>query len=685
MSDHLSKPRTLERFEQSETHTLPTVGRMTGVLQLVGGTEALPGCNADDPDRRRDLDQFVHVVLSRAVGEMRGKRSGVWPMSAAVAGIARQSYRRGTSKHAAACPDLIGPFSSGPGGLKAQKLVPAMLDAKWKRAKFDNGVYATLPRDLVESFFRPKLWPAVAQMVVWGPTECTERLTRFLSAEAEREVPTTRARPAGGNKLAAGTIDVLATGGFTLMRLICEMNSLGYNKELRVPLEALAQWQKGEMPRRPDSSTVDAMPADTDRSAPPLLLVRRSMRTLDRSVQDRMRTKVLREQASYRARRRRVLVAIVSTTGARIGSVLELNRKHYDRRHVFPDGSIGPALHMVVDKRSGKSRIRRWKAIADVIADWIEDYLDYLGILDTPEASFWPAQKSGDPRLACSIDGLQGLLVGQLGVQPTFPKPGDPRNGYSPHSLRHLAEQLACASGHDYLEQHPDLKGKLVPQVFADALLDHSMGGDRYGYKDLKSEPGREQWGRLASLGVWDYIWGDRGARKAPDMDRIRALTDRLDEISAAMTDLHLRITHLREQRRTLRETAASGDMPLEKVLALWLQVENISDQLDDEHTEESRLIREQAKTEAGLHKAHETLIAVSDEMSDEDYAAVVSGIPVEPEDDGHDDPAVELRNSLTAVEAAKAWSVSTATMRRWFRRRNALSRRGSTESLAAE
>lgn len=631
-----------------------------------------------------ELGDLIHVALSRVVGEARGYRGFTRNLCVAVAGIARLDFRHadGTTE-AAYAPGLPAyGWSDARTVLQAEKLTPRDVDRAWAEAIALDGVHARLPLKLVEKLFPPSLWPVFIQIINWGPAETSERLERFCRLEALREIEPTRARPEGG-LVSAGTIDTVIIAMRRFLLTLAELRAREH------PSEFLQSWLV--IPPFTSAAELGAAAAETDRSAPPLITVRRALRELNAEVVRRASTAKGREGMKgvllYRA-----VLAVLATTGARVGAVAAARVRDYDRRHVFPDGSIGPALRLYPGKTMSPETAR-WKALPPQVACWIDEHLAYNALSDLPNAALWPSKTDRmRPMHPTSISKrLRGASSTTRPTAPLLPKetelqgePSDPVDvsvgtGYSAHTLRHLAEQLAYEAGHAYLVDNPDTRAFITPQVLVDALLDRSMSTDRLGYKDLKTKEGIERWARVASLGVWEWLYGDRGARKAPDPDRIAHAADRLAEVDAQIASVEQAIRELRERRRELEKRGIDTVDPptLDDLVRLLFQLSAIAGSTDEEHEELEHLQRIRFAAETELRVARTEVIPISDD------APVPAQDEAEIAEESADDVApIPVRDWLTVAEAARAFSVSEPTMRRRFRGNPASCRRGPSQSL---
>jgi integrase len=594
---------------------------------------------------------LLHVAFSRLLGRASGNREFVRMLCVGLAGIGRLPFRRADKVLVPALdPELPETgWSDGASALRRLRLTATNLDEEWTRAETLDGVHAVLPLETVLAFIPSSLWCVAAAVLEWGPAESAQRAARFWNLYGQEEIKPTRARPDGGKRSVATVRNGLSTTRRFLATL-CELRAHEY------PADILAKWSV--LPPVPDTLSGDVV--HTDRSAPPLILVRRVLRVLDADIRERRRTK---SQAKFLRRplRKRLVVALLAATGARIAAIARLQVRDYERQHRFLDGAVGPAIRIFPGKKRSASEAR-WKALPVEVADWLEEHVDFLDIRHSPKAPLWPSDKK--PGEAMLPTSLAALVAGDASKttprRSLLPREEDSSGGYSAHTLRHLAEQLAYETGHEY-RGGEGATAIATPQVFADALLDHAMQSDRLGYKDLDTPEGREKWGRLAALGIWEYVWGSKGARHAPDPARVERAVASRDELLAEQAAVVATIADLREQRRALEGRGDASQMPIDDVVRLLYHLSAVNGALDDAHEEAARVQQALFAAERELEQARTTLVPIDDDAP-------------EPElfDDDQSEPLVAerealVRDWLTTAEAARAFGVSAQTMRRWF------------------
>jgi integrase len=491
-------------------------------------------------------DGLAHLVFSRLIGESNGERRFTRSVCVAVAGISA------AAEPSAAQPAALPPAGWPDGRTVFQKLAlePLDLDRLWLRRTAEAGHAALLPRRIVEAFFPAPLWPWIGAIASLGPGEASAFLERFCRREALREAPITRARPTPG-PVSAVTVETILAGG---RRLFVALSDL---RRRELGDERLRGWEF--LPPSIAATDLGAVVVRTDRSAPPLALVRAAFTDLEA----RVATLTPGSAARRRALRDRTLLALLVTTGARIGALARVRTGDLEPAHVYPDGACGPAVRLQPGKALGPFETRV-KGLPAEVAGWMGEYLESLHArAGTP---LFPASGSPRSRRCMHPSSLTKVLAGEAlrgGRQtraPLLPRPGNACYGYSAHTLRHLAERLAYAVGRELIAREGDLSSALTPQAYADALLDHEIRDDRLGYKDLVTAAPRELLARDAALGIWRIV-REESLPRSPKEERVEAL---------------------RARRRRLLDPAELRGRTDSELLRMLVEHSRLSDEIDD-------------------------------------------------------------------------------------------------------
>ena len=640
-----------------------------------------------------DLLVLVYYALSRLIGEGSGDRANYHNLTTPLAALGTRPLRRNGASEPAPFPQIsptawpfpvkVKGWPQGGTALHRLGMSVAELDRLWRVALIEDDLHATLPVGVVCAFFPPPLWRMVAQVITWGPGETSYRLWRFLMAEAVRELAPTRARRNGGT-VSKRTIRNRYALVRRLMTVLVELHGHGW----RLPGESercalLEEW--GALPPPIDLNKLEAEEARTDRGAPELRLVRLALVEMLSELERRTKTKAGR-RGMLKLHRDALLLSLLVVLGGRIGAISRIRPCDYDPARKQSDGSLRPAVRIfpgkTLDPKEG-----RWKPLPDEVARLVEGWLRFTG-LDQPEyreRSIWMAEWGsggafGTPGPESPVGTLQQAVSGdgRAGRRAMLPRSeDDPYTGYSPHTLRHLGEQLAKRFGHGWLNDHPEHVGRISDRVFADALLDHSFGAsDVNGYSDLERD--REYFAGLAAGGVWELARGDTGARTAPDWDRIRRAQEHLDETQAVVADYQQRVDALKSERSIVM--IDESDLDLEgaepAVVLRRLYAENraiaritaILDQAVDELAVAKDEFRAAQDT---LARAQTMTVIVSDALSEAEVQAVIERPPSVFQDEAAAEPSHEpVRDRITCPEAARAWGMSEPQMRNWFKGR---------------
>jgi integrase len=591
--------------------------------------------------------RLIHTTFSRAIGNTQGNRDWLWGLQYGFAKLATFEFRLsdGTLEPAPVPEYPQSGWRTSKTAMRALGLNPTIISGTWTRTAATDGVHARLPLELVRGFLPDEAWRVAAFLIARGPIATQDRLERVARLEALRPIKPTRARPNGGN-VSAGTIEVLLKAVRRIMRELMFLSNHGY------PHPALASWQA--LPDWIEATKLGALEAETDRTAPPLMVVRTTLRRTQAEIEHRRK---FGSPYLKRLLRKRLLIALLAVTGARISALSRVKVCDYEARHRFPDGDVGPAVRLFPGK-SLSPETARWKALPEEVAHWLDETITYFAL--QRDDTIWSSDKR---RGGMNSNSLACMLTGTADMAPGLPREDAPSIGYSAHSLRHLAAQLASSVGHDYLEDNPDAKKHVTPEVFREALLDHDLSSDHLGYLDLKTTEGRERWARRAGLGLWEYVWGDRGARHAPDRERIERAVARRDEIRAEQAAVEVRIAELRLQRKAIEARGQEAEaMPAEEVVPLAFRLLALTGALDDEQEEAKKVQTRFFDAERELRDAQTTLVPLPDDAPDPGTIEIVLDSPTE------DESVEPVREWLTVGEAARAFGVSEPTMRRWFR-----------------
>ena len=386
-----------------------------------------------------------------------------------------------------------------------------------------------LDDEILDAFVPRPLQPVLEELIREGydlAAEAVETLLRELADGLSSEGPV--------EPLREGSITNLRTAFVSLAR---ELNALRLIEPKLSPSptpapdreRAFAGWVSADYRKLPRASKLGARPANTDTSAPPLRFIRLALRGLDWEVEQR---RAAGNRKLFRALRGRALLA-VAVLGFRPEALARMVGDDVSSSFVFPDGEVGPAI-MANPRKTVHASIVRPKALTDRVYGWVCEYKEYAGV--QPQGPLWLANLN--PRTELSSVALSRVIASlldrpperELRLNPYYRAIGDawPTRRISATKMRHFAEIHASLSGLDFAHEHREELARPYnplpgdPQIFADALLDHAMAGLPARYKDAASEAGRARYGLVASLGIYDYVLGSRGARRSIDPTRVK-------------------------------------------------------------------------------------------------------------------------------------------------------------------
>jgi hypothetical protein len=367
------------------------------------------------------------------------------------------------------------------------------------------------------------------------------------------------------------------------------------------------------------------------------------------------------------------MYALLCVLGSRTGAVCFLRRSDLRSDHVGPDGRIGPAIALRPGKGYDEGEVH-WKAIPRGVLRVIEVYLAITDKILAGTPNYGPhgpesrrRQGPGDPlfigRLAqphreITDSVMYQFLVGRRarpekrrrGTSAFLPKPHG--GGYSPHTLRSSALQMTREGARDHCQAN---NLPYDPDAIAEALIDHEISSDRYGYADLNSARGRERLSGIATKLTWEFVVTDRGARKQRDVAGFEAALHRHsvieDELARRRKD---------RDEIVLRHRDAKT-VPVELLLAL------VADDEGDVLRAELAAVEEQLER---LRHDPATLVPIPDDADDQeptdDFADVEQRFAARSEPRSEPEASVPVRNWFTVPELGYIAEMSPAQAARW-------------------
>lgn len=599
-----------------------------------------------------ELDKAVHFALSRMLGAQTGSRSFNRTVGEVLPALSGDAAVVRTPKRV----------------MRRLGLTPADLDDRWVVARANGNL---LPRELVEEFFVPAEWRHVAAFIALGPLAGWEKVEALLTCWSRglNSDGTPRRKP-----LSAATVEFHIGGVFRLMRELCEPRKLAAGGQIDLDPTVLSAWELHQLPKRMTAAKLGARPANSDRRAPSLRAIRLALRALHRDVEARRKNRHQRPYM-YSALRNRALLATFVTVGGRLGAISALRAGDFVRFHKS-QGHEGPALML----RPGKglhSDLVRVKFLPRELGEWLHEWIEYAGLADKPEASLWSKGFLDNDSL--TEEAIRALITRLLADYV-------PGRSCSPHTLRHLCEKLVFLAGMDWLDGNREqlIRGELSglpssPQTFADALLDHALGAVQDTYKDISSERGRETWARIAAEGVWDLVWGDKGAPKGPDPERVAAAQAEITRADLELRRAKDELTRLEAKKKVVRQQAIdrAGLVDGGETLRAMLELDALADEVAAAIGAVAQAERQLDLASQALKEAKAVLVPLSDEdpgpAGDADADVVVPTLCGAGDDEDDGVGVVEepyRRDRITPREFQWALGgadvVADSTLRRW-------------------
>jgi len=549
----------------------------------------------------------------------------------------------------------------------------AEVNRLWIVADNSDGL---LPLDVIDDFIPRAAWEPLWRFVADGPAMAFRTTDALLACWANGlDLDGTTRRPQS-----VASVKQFLTARRRFARLILDTLSASSLIGVNLP-EEFHQWSLVPLPPDKDPATdFYAVHANRDKPAPPLIVVRRALSDLTRRNN---RVKKRRSGSRQLVQRQRILIGIL-VLGPRAGTVAALRVCDYIPCHTFPDGVRGPALRYTHLK--GQPGVSRIQGIPQELAEWIEEYMEYMGMDRRSTVSLWWNSRSPYGENDCQNSAA--ITSSCQAAMRRYTPPDDPRT-YSPHTLRRLCEEKACLYGAAWIQEHEEELAHLVdglpidPQCWANFLLDHEAAGSMSVlYKGLKNTSAHEKWGRLAALGVWEYVRGDRGARKGPDVEAIEAARETLVD-----REVDVRLIESQVQGLQARETAVREEKTLvfsrpchetEALIRALFDLQRLDHGLDVLRGEMDVAREEMVEAEVALERARRDLVdaersrvPLDDFLSTEEVSDLRAMAEKQQDSDEEGGIAI-LRRTFTLKEFAWAIGMSESQVRRFVLKNSA-------------
>jgi integrase len=626
-----------------------------------------------------EMRELLQCALSRLLAARENRAAeGLYRLSGALSAWARTPLPDGHEVMPPPDPDSpTPPFRGGLAGLRAAGISREELTHLWLEAEDRLGIRARLALELLDAFFMPRLWLPLANLVEAGPALASRRLDRSVSKTARSLSPYPGTEP--GATMSRDGLHSRLRGLRGFMGTLCTLHSLGYPSPLLEPWLALPSPAKVRAPR-----------ATTDRSGPPLRTLRLVWQELNEQVERKYgpdetasvsfqaRRRSLWGSGGLRLLRNRVVLMLFVILGGRRDALSRLTIADYEPRHLTHDGDVRPAIRL----RPGKTismRQPRWKVLPPGAGAVIDTYLAWVETVE--ERPLRPSDplilRSTRPLRSLSSAGLYHLFrgepkyPGEVGLVPKDVRAlstaaelsVEERRCYSPHSLRHTAARLADISAQAYCRE---VATPLGPRAFVQALLDHEIRDDPYGYLDFSTERGRERYAAICIEGIWRQLSTPEGARKSIDVPALRTALRLRRPLEADLARVDGKLTAQRSELESI-VSKRRGPLSPDSVVRVVARQAELFGLIEEDRRLRDELAALNSEITA-IKEDPRRLVAVPDSAPDSEV--VTDAEFVEADEDGiysvMGRAARRVREWITVPELGELGGVSSAQARRW-------------------
>ncbi|MDX6690529.1 MAG: hypothetical protein QOG15_1986 [Solirubrobacteraceae bacterium] len=643
-----------------------------------------------------DLKQLVRCVISRLVFDNRDLRlTIISPLCISIAAWARAPLFRRGKELPAPFPDLRqSGWPSGPRVVRELGRSREDLAFEWEATKQRWHEEAAMPEALLLAFMPRELWPVIAHIIVEGPELSSKRLASAMDLMEVTRIKPTKARPSGGT-LSPGTLSFRRELVNRVFLTIVGLRADGYEST------CLAVWT--HVPKRAAVSVGHQVV--TDRTAPSRRLCRLVFAAYRADVLRRLRCDTveelpqrvgamtpgqLRDSSVAWSLRILAMLVVMLTTGTRRHALLRIRRGDFQSQRTCWDGIPRPAVGV----RPGKGK--PWdqlffKPIPLPAGRIIEAWAGLVAALSheplSPDDPLFPAtmtQPHQETSPSVMTIQFSGYFKRGVGDGPrrraAFPRyidtvafigryrgPYSDRQctRYSPHALRHAADQLVEHGAPRYLA---DLgEHRISGSIIVKAMCNHSMTEDPMLYKDFANPQGLERLCCIGSEIAWAVLTSDAGARVVLDRARIEAAMRTRAALEAELETIRDRIG----AARIRVERVVNAD-PRSTTHEDWLRAHNLRSSIDmmgDERSEVQAALRDVDRELADLQHDEARKVAVPDEIDDSELVVDVAALQLTI------DGTTTIKGSrrrrrrrwLTPAEFAHVAGVSESEVKRWL------------------
>ena len=607
--------------------------------------------------------QLVLAALSLFIAKGRSKsRSRVNVATSLLVAACQTEVARDGRFEPAALPDL--PTDGWPQGktaFAALGIDHELLAEYWRLAK-NRADDACLPLEWVLAFAPAALWPAVWQLICWGPREAGVRCEEALIVLARTPIRfATRRRPAEAT-LAKGTLESRMDGLWGLMQALIDLRGkLADSENPTLNLELLSRWTS--KPERIDLDACGAKEARLDTAGPPIAECRERLQRYYREWQQAA------PQRRYRKFRRVLLTAILPLYAPREDALRLVDVSDYLPDYLFRDGQRGPALRLYPGKTIDSDQPHILPLPAE-LARWIEEWIIFTGRhVGQTGQPLWPGNqpKPGKPVKRISVSGFYAAIAGRPGTNghgssyALVPRADNPFEGFNPHAYRHTGYQSAKRAGERVKAADPYAFGNVDSEDFARAVCGHDLN---QSVSDTYNNLRQAELARAAIEYAWQDLWSG-GKRYGLDPQEIVDARHHFDTLTAgvAALDRELRLLHQKQTQLVNRSGALVGD----QLHAALIESNRLASEMNLKTTDLTRLTDRQEQARQRLEQALTTDVALPDDLDPAQHQALLAAAlnqgAERPVDEG-----LPLADHYTVSDLTEIFDVKEQTINRWYR-----------------
>lgn len=606
--------------------------------------------------------RIVAAVLSRFIASGTSKTRGkVGIMLGLLVPACRVELVRDGELHAAALPDLpTGPLASGATPFNQLGIDHLVMTEYWTitARRADD---ACMPLAWLLAFVPAPFWEAVATLIRWGPYEAGVRAEEAVIVLARTPIRQGNRRRPEGSSISKGTLENRVDYLWSFMDAIIDLQAtVRASANPSLSLVLLESWVK--RPTRVDVEACGAREARIDTAGPPIEECSRNLHRLYAEWQNALPNR------RYRKLRKLLLQALLPLLGPRLDALRMLDVDDYLPNHLGADGIRSPILRIYPGKTRDLDEAYLLP-LPEELAEWIEAWIVLTGRAIGQEGTpLWPSRqpKPGKPIKRISEGGLRTSIAGRKGSNgrpdqvALLPRGEDPCFGFNPHAFRHTAYQAAKRAGKRVIDANRTEFGHDDPEDFARAVCGHSL---MQSLRDHYLDHHQLRLARAAIAYAWDELWRG-GKRHGLDPRAILQHKNEVTVLTATADDLRARLASLHRQQETL--AASSATLSGDALNTALIESNRNASETQMVLLDLNRVLEQQQAAEGRLAESLTTEVALSDDLTDEEHARMLSvALATEHEFEAEDEM---LADELHVVDLAELFGTRAQTINAWKR-----------------